>query len=260
MSTLEALWLGIVQGLTEFLPVSSSGHLVMAQALLGLDQPGLVFEVAVHVATLLSVLVVYRERVAFLATGALRGEAEAWRYVAKLGVATLPAVALVLVAGDLLEGLFERPAVVGIALLGTGCILLSTRYTMPAARDPEPGWGAALSIGFAQALAIVPGISRSGSTVAAGLALGVAPAAAAEFSFLMSVPAILGAAVRSLGDLPAIPASAVAPMVVGAVAAGLSGIAAIQLFVRLLRTRAFHRFAYYAWGAGAAFLAWLAWA
>ncbi|MGI9592034.1 MAG: undecaprenyl-diphosphate phosphatase, partial [Myxococcota bacterium] len=149
MTPLEALWLGIVQGLTEFLPVSSSGHLVMAQALLGLEQPGLVFEVAVHVATLVSVVVVYRKRVAELVVGVLRGEAEALAYGAKLVVATLPAVALVLVAGDLLEGLFERPAVAGVALLATGCILQSTRYTSASARGHEPGFAAALGIGFA---------------------------------------------------------------------------------------------------------------
>ena len=257
MTPLEALWLGIVQGLTEFLPVSSSGHLVMAQALLGLEQPGLVFEVAVHVATLLSVLVVYRKRIGELVLGALRRDAQALAYGAKLVLATLPAVALVLVAGDWLEGLFERPAVAGLALIGTGCILATTRYTMAAARLPEPGWGTALGIGCAQALAIVPGISRSGSTVAAAMAMGVAPTAAAEFSFLMSVPAILGAAVRSLGELSAVEAGVALPLALGAGAAAVSGVGAILLFVRLLRSRAFHRFAYYTWAVGAAFLAWL---
>ena len=260
MTWLEALWLGIVQGLTEFLPVSSSGHLVMAQALLGLEQAGVVFEVAVHVATLVSVLVVYRARVAELVVGTLSRDPAALAYAGKLVVATLPAVALVLVAGDLLEGLFERPAVAGFALLGTGCILMSTRFTVAGAQAPAPSWGASLWIGAAQALAIVPGISRSGSTVAAAMALGVSPAVAAEFSFLMSVPAILGAAVRSAGELAAVAPGEAGPLALGAAAAALAGIAAIQLFVRLLRSRAFHRFAYYAWAVGAAFLAWLAWA
>lgn len=256
MTTLEALWLGLVQGLTEFLPVSSSGHLVMAQSLLGLEESGVVFEVAVHVATLVSVLVFYRRRVAGLVVDTLRRRPEALEYVGKLFVATLPAVALVLVAGDFLESLFDRPLVVGVALLTTGAILWSTRSTLPGAHAGTPTWSNALWIGCAQAFAIVPGISRSGSTVAMALALGVAPAAAAEFSFLMSVPAILGAAVLKLGELATIAPDAVVPLAAGSAAAGVSGVAAIWLFVRLLRSQGFHQFAYYVWGVGAAFLAW----
>ncbi len=256
MTTVEALWLGFVQGLTEFLPVSSSGHLVMAQSLLGLEESGVVFEVAVHVATLVSVLVFYRRRVGELVVDTLKRRPEAIAYVGKLGVATLPAVALVLVAGDFLEGLFDRPPVVGFALLTTGAILWSTRSTLPGARGETPGFTDALWIGCAQAFAIVPGISRSGSTVATALALGIAPTAAAEFSFLMSIPVILGAAVLKLGELAAIAPEAVVPLMVGSAAAGVSGVAAIWLFVRLLRTQGFHHFAYYVWAAGAAFLAW----
>jgi undecaprenyl-diphosphatase len=245
-----------VQGLTEFLPVSSSGHLVMAQALLGLEESGVVFEVAVHVATLVSVLVFYRRRVAELAIASLRGRPDALHYVGKLAVATLPAVALVLVAGDFLESLFERATVVGCALLATGAILWSTRRTLPEAHAEAPTWWGAWWIGCAQAFAIVPGISRSGSTVATALALGVAPAAAAEFSFLMSVPAILGAAVMKVGELAMIAPGAAVPLAVGGVAAGISGVAAIWLFVRLLRTQGFHHFAYYTWAVGALFLIW----
>jgi undecaprenyl-diphosphatase len=258
VTTLEALWLGIAQGLTEFLPVSSSGPLVLAQALLGLEQTGVVFEGAVHVATLVSVLVFSRRRVAGLVVDTLRGRPEALAYVGKLALATLPAVVLVLLMGDFLEGLFDRPAVVGGALLVTGAILWTTRSTLPRAHAEAPGWGAAWWIGCAQAFAIVPGISRSGSTVATALALGVAPAAAAEFSFLMSVPAILGAAVRKLPERAATPPAAATPLRVGSAAAGISGVAAIWLFVRLLRTQGFHAFAYYTWAVGALFLGWLA--
>jgi undecaprenyl-diphosphatase len=259
VSELEAAALGLIQGLTEFLPVSSSGHLVMLQALLGLDQKGVVFEVVLHVATLVSVLIFYRRRVAELAIGVLRRQPEALRYAAKLAVATVPAVLAVLVIGDFLEARFEVPATAGVCLLLTGAILWTTRRSAPRASDAQPGWLAALLIGCAQAFAILPGISRSGATVAAALALGVVPAAAAEFSFLMSVVAVGGAAVRKLPELTALPAGALAPLLIGALVALVSGVAAIWLFVRLLRTRAFHRFAYYTWGAGALFLLWLAW-
>ena len=258
MTGLEAFILGLIQGLTEFLPVSSSGHLVVLQALFGIEQQGILVEIVVHVATLASVLVFYRSRVGELITGALRGDRDALSYGLKLVVATLPAVALVLVAGDFMDGLFESPAVAGIGFLITGTILWSTRKTAATAKFSEPGWGAALLIGCAQALAIMPGISRSGATVAAALALGVAPLAAAEFSFLMSVIAISGAAIRALPELGSVPAGVIAPLAIAGASALVFGIAAIWLFVRLLQSRGFHYFAYYTWALGFAVFAGLA--
>ncbi|MCG8591422.1 MAG: undecaprenyl-diphosphate phosphatase [Proteobacteria bacterium] len=258
MNTLEAFWLGLVQGLTEFLPVSSSGHLVMLENLLGVEEEGLLFEVVVHVATLVSVLLFFRKRVTSLVVGALRGERDAWTYAGKLAVGTLPAVALVLLAGDFLEAQYSAPWVTGACLLATGAALWTTRFTLPRAEASEPTWSAALLIGCAQALAILPGISRSGATLTAGLALGVAPTAATEFSFLLGVVAIAGAAVRTLPELGAADPQALRALAVGAAAALVFGIAAIWLFVRLLRSQRFHFFAFYTWAVGAAFLAWLA--
>lgn len=250
MGILDALLLGLVQGLTEFLPVSSSGHLVLVQALLAIHQEGVLFEVVLHLATLGSVLIFYRRRVAELLVGLVRRDAEAWHYTAKLVVATLPIVGLVLVAGDLLEAQFESARAAAVGLLATGAILWTTRRTLPGAHAQMPTYAAALLIGCAQALAIFPGVSRSGATVAAALALGIAPAAAAEFSFLMSVIAITGAAVRSAPALAAADATAVAPLVVGGLVALVSGVAAIWAFVQLLRTGAFHAFAWYVWPVG----------
>ncbi len=258
MNLFESILLGLVQGLTEFLPVSSSGHLLMAQVLMGLSQEGLLFEVTVHVATLASVLIFYRRRVGELVRGVLLGRAEAWAYAGKLVVATLPAVAVVLAFGDLLEAQFDVPRVAGICLLVTGAMLWTTRLTAPRARAPAPSWTAALLIGCAQAVAILPGISRSGATLATALALGVAPAAAAEFSCLMSVGVITGAALRILPELSAVSAAEVPALGAGFVVALCSGVAAIWLFVRLLRSEVFYRFAYYAWAVGVAFLIWLA--
>jgi undecaprenyl-diphosphatase len=173
MSLLDALILGLIQGFTEFLPVSSSGHLVIGQALLDIQVPGVAFETAVHVATLLSVLLVFRKRVGALVVGAVRGEAGAWRYLGLLALATLPAVVVGLGARHTLEGLFEAPQVAGVALLITGGFLWTSRGAM--ARNPtaEPGVREAFLMGLAQAFAIIPGISRSGATVVAGLWLGV---------------------------------------------------------------------------------------
>ena len=258
MSLLEALWLGIVQGLTEFLPVSSSGHLVMVQSWLG-SQPGgdLVFEVAVHGATWFAIVLFYRARLLELARGVLGGEADSWRYTSKLAVATLPAVAVGLLARGRVEAAFETPAVVGVGLIVTGGLLWTTRWSEPRARLLEPGWGAAVVIGFAQAMAILPGISRSGSTVAVALALGVAPLVAAEFSFLLGVIAIAGASVLVLPDAVASGSLSWPTISMAFAAAFISGLAALRFFVWLLERRAFYLFAYYDWAAGSAFLAWL---
>jgi undecaprenyl-diphosphatase len=258
VSWFEALLLGLVQGLSEFFPVSSSGHLLLVQELLGIHEEGILFEITVHIATLLSVLIFYRRRVGLLVIGAATGDRTALAYVGKLALATIPAVVAVLALGDWFDAQFESPRTAGVCLLLTGFILWTTRRTIDRATASEPTWKVALWIGCAQVFAILPGISRSGATVAAALALGVAPVAAAEFSFLMSVVAIAGAAVRSLPDLAAVPADGLMPLLVGGIAAAAAGIAAIWIFVRLLRTRGFYRFAYYTWAVGAAFLVWLA--
>lgn len=258
MNEFEALFLGLVQGLTEFLPVSSSGHLVILQNWLGVHQKGLVFEIAVHVATLASVLLFYRRRVAELLLGMLARRPEALRYVAKLALSAVPAVLAVLALGDFFEAQFESAASAAVGLLLTGAILWTTRRTVDTARLPEPGWAAVWWIGCAQALAILPGVSRSGTTVAAALALGVAPAAAAEFSFLMGSVAIAGAAARALPELEGVSAHQAGALLVGSAAALVAGVAAIWLFVRLLRGHGFYRFAYYTWALGLFTLALLA--
>jgi undecaprenyl-diphosphatase len=257
MTLLEALLLGIVQGATEFLPVSSSGHLVIAQELLGVSEQGVVFEVAVHVATLVSILAVYRFRVGELAVGALRRDEAALRYVGLLVVATLPAAFVGLLFEDAIEALFENPLAPGVALLVTGLILWSSRRALPSARGAVPTWGAALLIGVAQAFALVPGISRSGSTVVAALWLGVAPREAAAFSFLMAVPAIAGAAVLQFGELGLSGGPGTAALAIGSAAAAVVGVLAIRTFVAMLSRESFHFFAPYCWIVGALFLAYL---
>jgi undecaprenyl-diphosphatase len=259
VTTLEALWLGIVQGLTEFLPVSSSGHLVIFQTLMGLeDEGGLLFEVSVHVATLLAILIFYRRKVLELLQGAVRLQPAALEYVGKLGLGTVPAVAVTLVAKDAIVSALSSPVVAGCGLLLTGVILWTTRSTLPKAVHGAPTWMGALLIGCAQTVAILPGVSRSGTTVAAALALGIAPVAAAEFSFLLGVVAITGAAVLMLPDISGASTEQLSALAFGGLAALVSGVAAIYLFVLLLRRQTFYAFSYYAWSVGLLFLAWLA--
>lgn len=258
MTFWEALLLGSVQGATEFLPVSSSGHLVIGQTLLGITLPGVAFEVAVHMATLLSVVIVYRARLTSLLVGLVRNDTRAWGYVWLVCVATLPAGFVGVAFGGFIERIFEAPAVTGVALLGTGALLWTAARTGPRAHRVELSWRDALVIGTAQAVALVPGISRSGTTVVAGLFRGVRGNEAAEFSFLMAIPAILGAAVFELPELVtgpgAIPTSA---LIAGVVAAAVTGIVAIRLLVMLLRYHLFHHLGLYCWAVGILFLTYL---
>ena len=258
MNVWEAVFLGVLQGATEFFPVSSSGHLVVGQTLLGLEISGVQFEVAVHMATLISVLLVYRGRLMDLLYGTLRRDGDAWRYVGLLALATLPAGIVGIFFRDAIERLFESPFVPATAFLVTGVILWSTRRTLGREEWKKPGWGVALLIGFAQAFALVPGISRSGTTVAMALWLGVAAEEAAAFSFLMAIPAIGGAALLQIPELASegLTLSGTA-LAAGFTVAAITGVLAIKAFVVLLSRKTFHRFAIYCWTIGTAFLLYL---
>jgi undecaprenyl-diphosphatase len=255
MSLLDAVVLGLVQGLTEFFPVSSSGHLVLAEALLDVNPPGVSFEVFVHLATLASVVVLYRRRLAELFVGSIRGQGASLRYVGLLALATVPAALVGITLKDAISGLFDRPLAAALSLLVTGVVVYATRWLVLRGDRADPGWAGSVGVGIAQALALVPGISRSGFTVAAALGAGTRREAAAEFSFLLSVPAILGASLLQIPELANGQASAGA-LALGAAALSAfgAGVAAIALFIKWLKAGRFHRFAYYCWAVGGAYI------
>jgi len=259
MTAWEGIVLGLVQGLTEFLPVSSSGHLAMTRALYGLagDLP---FEILIHGATLLAILLYFRRRIA----GLLAGRSPS--YVGKLALSVVPAVIAALAFRRWIDLAFVSPEFVPPTLAFTGAALLSLYFVPqgrwhgegPDAGSVEPTWGAAWWIGCAQAIAILPGVSRSGSTIVAGVWLGLAPAAAAEFSFLMGIPAITGALVLEAPHMGGAGGSAdLGTLALGFVAAFLSGLAAIHLVFRLLARRGFRKFGFYCWAMALAFGAFL---
>ena len=245
------LLLAVVQGLTEFLPVSSSGHLVLFESLFGArGEKGMMFEIIVHVGTLAAVILVYRRKVAGLLSGVVRflssrfsrGIEEA-RYIGYMAVASIPAAVVGLFFHDEIDVLFDSPRVTALLLIATALVLTASRMERP---ERELDIGRALLIGAAQAVAILPGCSRSGWTITTGLLLGLGFHRAAEFSFLISIPAILGALVLEMVKNPiAASRGEIMPLLIGGAVAFLAGWFALRLLLRILRAGSLHRFSYY---------------
>jgi undecaprenyl-diphosphatase len=260
MNFLHALILGLIQGLTEFLPVSSSGHLALAEKLFGLSGDNLRFEVFVHLGTLLAVLVFFRNKVWKLARSVLKGRIyyqKGWRFSDDnlrisllLILATIPAAFIGYKFDDAIEQAFASPAAVSAFLIVTGAILFVTRFVKK--HDAKVNWWRALVVGLAQAAAILPGISRSGSTICAGIFCRLEQEKAAEFSFLLSIPIILGAGVVKLKDMleAGVPAGEWAAIFAGAAVAAVSGYFAIAFLLKVLKKGKLEYFAYYCWVVG----------
>ncbi|MCB9569353.1 MAG: undecaprenyl-diphosphate phosphatase [Myxococcales bacterium] len=235
--------LGALQGVTEFLPISSSGHLSLAQAWLGVDPEaaGHRFNIVVHAGTLLAVLWVYRGDLLSLIRALLPGgEARSRRLLVALIVGTLPlGLALVPAIEGAVVAIEGRPAWIGVSLLVTAALLAYSHFARPRGDDPDapPSAPQALVIGLFQLLAITPGISRSGSTIAAALGLGISRLEAARFSFLLSIPAILGASLKEVLEIVGQPTASAGdplPYVIGFVTSLVVGLASLRLLVHLL--------------------------
>ena len=252
----EGLLLGLVQGLSEFLPISSSGHLVIAQGLLGYRSPGVAFEVLLHVATLASVLIVYWQRVTSVLAGMARGDRPSWRFAGLLVVGSIPAAVMGFAFHDFFERYFHSYLLVGTGFLLTAVVLWSTRWVRDQAMRDGVNLRNAVIIGVAQAVAILPGISRSGTTITAALWGRVAPHPAAEFSFLLSVIAIAGSGVLEAASTGASLGTVGPGHVWAFLGALVSGVLAIRFLVALLRRGVFHRFAPYCLGVGIFTLIW----
>jgi undecaprenyl-diphosphatase len=239
--------LGVVQGLTEFLPVSSSGHLVIAQRLLGLDPPGVLLEALLHWGTLVAVIWVFRadlwEMVRSLTP---RGSIEGRKEIAMIVAGTIPIVVLGLVLRPTIGAIFSSLAVVGASLLATALLLALTAFVRHRAERNRAGFADALIVGLAQAASLLPGLSRSGATIAAGRFAGMTPRGAARFSFLLAVPALFGAGLVNLWDaLRAGTATPWAGLLVGTVTAFLVGLAAIKVLLAVVSRGRFWAFSVY---------------
>ena len=269
MNIIEAILLGILQGLTEFLPISSSGHLAIAQQIFTIEEADVAFDVMLHLGTLIAVLVYYRQDVLrlvseffLLISGWFRGQRpklldpdRPYRILMVMVViATIPTAIIGLLLKDMFVSIFSRLNIVGFALIITGILLwLSNRIFGNRKKPENMSVSDAVWVGIVQSIAMVPGISRSGSTIFAGLLRGFTPELATRFSFLLSIPAILGAVVLEGKDIfsNASTFHDILPVTGGFFAAAVSGYLAIRVLITLLHKKKFNYFAYYCWGVGA---------
>lgn len=254
MNLLQAIILGIIQGLTEFLPVSSSGHLLLAQRLFGLTNSSLVFEVAVHLGTLVPVFYFFWGDIVAL----IKKPFQKITYL--LIVATIPAIIAVKLLGDNIDALFNATYLISISFIVTGLVLMySDRVKDGWKKDRNVSYVDAAVIGAVQAVAITPGISRSGSTICGSLFRGLSRETAAKFSFLMSIPAILGAAVLQIikiaqGEI-AVADLNVINLCGGFVASMLAGFLAIGFMLALIKKCKLKYFSFYVFALAAFILA-----
>ncbi|MCW9708396.1 undecaprenyl-diphosphate phosphatase [Fodinibius salsisoli] len=260
MEIIDSFLLGLIQGLTEFLPISSSGHLVLGEALLGgkLDK-NITFEVVVHFGTLCSILVYYHKKIKEILSslwGLVRHPGEFSERTAhdtniKLSgfilLSMIPALIVGLTMKETIENIFLNPFMVSIMLLVTGAILYLTKF-----RDYFPNSmnaSRAFGIGLAQAFAILPGISRSGSTISLGLYLGIERQEVANFSFLMVIPVIAGAMLLEIKDMieMGIQIQALWNLIIGFLVSFISGYYALKYLIIMLQSKGIHPFAWYCW-------------
>jgi undecaprenyl-diphosphatase len=244
MNYFEAIILGLIQGLTEFLPVSSSGHLVLSEHLMDLKQPGVVFELIVHLGTLLSVLVYFRKRILLLIKSLfIRKMTSERKMILFIVIGTVPAAVAGYLLSDFFEEAFSSPMMTSAMLVLTGLILISTGIIKPGLANlniPR-----SVIIGIGQAMAILPGISRSGTTIAAGLFTGVTPLLAAEFSFLLAIPAIGGAIIFKIKELLNLDPSMAGQYTIGALTAFISGLFAVYILLGIVKKGKFKYFGVY---------------
>lgn len=276
MTWWQAILLGVVQGATEFLPISSSGHLVLLQHLFGLTEPELVFDISVHMGTLLAVLYYFRADLKAIIWACTRRVLNSntpghrphrashpnpdVRLAVLIVIGSIPTAVIGLCLYRYIDQIFSSLMLVGIMLIITGTFLWVTRRLPSGDKDVSSFTKKmALGIGLIQGLAIMPGISRSGSTIATGLLLGLNRETAARYSFLLSVPAIVGAVLLGAKDVTHMDTTALYVVMVGSVTAAIVGYGALSLLVFIVNQGRLHLFSPYCWILGiiAITLSWL---
>ena len=258
MEIYQGIILGILQGLTEFLPVSSSGHLVLGQIYFNITEYGLVFDASVHMGTLGAVFIIYfkdireilKSLLHYARTRNASGHERNLTLAAAIIIGSVPTAIIGLVLKQYEHILFTSSLLVGAMLMVTGCLLWMSRHCYRIKKGEHLTPLKAVIIGISQGFAVIPGISRSGTTIAVGLFTGLDRMTSARFSFLLSIPAILGAQVISLKDMMESQSYIDPATICGTIASFIVGLAALKLLLRLVNIGKFHLFAPYCWLAG----------
>lgn len=247
MTLLQGVIMGVVQGLTEFLPVSSSGHLALARVLLGAGiAEDIGFEVVVHAGTLIAVLLYFRARIVTIIRESLSGEGEGRRWLLYLIIGTIPAGIFGIALKDHAAGLFNNIKLVGITWLITALLLfIAARFSREAVSAGRMGFWRAVAIGLAQAAAIIPGLSRSGSTIGVGLLSGVQRKSAVDFAFILSLPSVGGATIITIPGWLEGSTSFGLTHICGGIAAFISGYVAIAIMLKVVSSGKLGWFALY---------------
>ncbi|UZK69072.1 undecaprenyl-diphosphate phosphatase [Sphingomonas sp. S1-29] len=259
---LTIILLGLIEGLTEFLPVSSTGHLILASELLGFTEEGsIAFKIAIQLGAILAVLVAYWRRFWTVGTGMLRGEAEPWRFARNILLAFAPAVVVGVIAYESIRAVMQQPIVVAVALIVGGIAILVIERMVKVAKyesvEALPATTAG-AIGLVQCLAMLPGVSRSGATIMGSLLMGVERKTAAEFSFFLAVPTMIGATVYALyKDRALLNADDLLAIAIGFTVAFIVALAVVKAFVKVVSRFGFAPFAWYRIIVGSAALIWL---
>ncbi len=255
MQIIKAIILGLIQGLTEFLPVSSSGHLSIFKNILGFESANISFEIFLHFGSLIAVLIYFRKEIAELFVSTLKiksnqtKDLDNKKIVLYLLIATIVTGSLGIIFKDTFESLFESPLFASIMLFLTGTIIfISDKAKSGRIKLSEMGIIRSLLIGFGQFLSILPGISRSGTTIAISIFAGIKRESAARFSFLLSIPAILGAIVLSISDMTKLSSQEWIAYILGASAAFISGYLVISILIDFVKKQKLKYFSYYCWG------------
>ena len=249
ITILEALFLGLVQGFTEWLPISSSGHLVIFQALLNVSVPS-EFDIVIMTGTIVALILYFRKKILFLIKGLLDGERIAINYIILILLTGIPTGIIGFAGRQFFKSLYGQPVGVSILIIITGIFLLIASRQKK--QDAQITRKSALLIGIAQGIAVAPGISRSGSTIGTAILLGVKPRDAAEFSFLIAIPAMIVATLLTFMEVPAA-GTGFTLLFVAIIAAFVAGYASIGVFMRLLEENRLYYFGLYCIMAGATF-------
>lgn len=260
MNIFQAIILGIIQGLTEFLPVSSSGHLVIFQHLFGLTEAEFLFDISLHLGTLVAVFIFFRQDIYAIIVSVIRycrkalttgsfsfaGEDSDFKLALLIVTGSIPTAFIGLLFHRIADRLFSSPLIAGSMLIATGIILFFTRFVKSSTKKVSLfSFKDSLIIGISQGLAVMPGLSRSGTTIATGLFLGLNHETAARYSFLLSIPAILGASLLSFGDLPGNTFIPLKTSLTGAFTACITGYLALKFLFYVVKKGRLHFFSPY---------------